>query len=261
MQVKRKLTRKVKVGNLIIGNGNPIIIQSMCINDPKNYNLVIDEIKRLEEAGCQIIRIGIPDESSAKNISKIKNAINIPLVADIHFDYKLALIAIDEGVDKLRLNPGNIKNKDHISKIVEAAKKRNIPIRIGVNSGSVPKELLQKNNNIITPNILVEAALYEIKLLEEQNFYDIVISLKSSSPIITINAYRLISQICNYPLHLGVTEAGILKTGQIRSSIGIGILLFEGIGDTIRVSLTDDPINEIIVAKQILNTIYQPTSL
>lgn len=210
---------------------------------------VIDQIKRLEDAGCQIVRAGVPDEAAARCLGKIRRAIAIPLVADIHFNYRLALIAAEEGVDKLRLNPGNIKNPDHIAAVVECARKRSIPIRIGVNSGSVPKDVAAKFGP--GPRALVEAALGEIRLLEQMGFYDIVVSLKSSSPRDTIEAYRMMSAISDYPLHLGVTEAGILETGEVRSAVGIGTLLYEGVGDTFRVSLTDDPVKEIKVALEI----------
>ncbi|MEZ7890522.1 MAG: flavodoxin/ferredoxin-dependent (E)-4-hydroxy-3-methylbut-2-enyl-diphosphate synthase [Candidatus Wallbacteria bacterium] len=249
--IKRRKTREVKIGNIKIGNFNPIAIQSMSNKPTEDYRAVIEQTKALTDAGCQIIRVGVLNENAARCIGKIKNAIRIPLVADIHFDHKLALIAISEGVDKLRLNPGNIKNKEYIALVADSAKKNKIPIRIGVNSGSVPKETLLKYNGLVTPDGLLEAALWEIKLLEEFGFHDIIISLKSSSPSETIAAYEKISQVCDYPLHLGVTEAGISETGEIRSASGIGYLLYRGIGDTFRVSLTEDPILEIYAAQKI----------
>jgi len=242
-------TRRVYVGNVAIGAGASVPVQSMTNAPTASVKKVVDQIKRLEDAGCQIIRAGVPDEKAARSLGRIRKAIKIPLVADIHFNYRLALIAASEGVDKLRLNPGNIKNPDHIAAVVESARARNIPIRIGVNSGSIPREIAEKLG--AGPRALVESALGEIRLLEDLNFFDIVVSLKSSSPQDTITAYRMISQACAYPLHLGVTEAGILETGEIRSAVGIGTLLAEGIGDTFRVSLTDDPVKEIGVAKEI----------
>ncbi|HOD40098.1 MAG: 4-hydroxy-3-methylbut-2-en-1-yl diphosphate synthase [bacterium ADurb.Bin243] len=253
--LNRKPSRPVKIGNITIGGGHKIAVQSMCTKNTEDYAAVIDEIKKLTDAGCDIIRIGVLNEAAARVINKIKSAITIPLVADIHFDYRLALIAIEEGVEKLRLNPGNIKNKDHIEMVVSAAKKNKIPIRIGVNSGSAPRELLEKHGGRICAGLLVDSALWEIKLLESFDFRDIVISLKASSPSMTVDAYRKMSQLCDYPLHLGVTEAGVRATGEIRSAIGIGALLYEGIGDTLRVSLTDDPVYEIAAAGKIINAL------
>jgi (E)-4-hydroxy-3-methylbut-2-enyl-diphosphate synthase len=250
--LSRKPTRAVQIGGITIGSGNKIAVQSMCTENTEDYKAVIEEIKKLEDAGCEIIRIGVLNEAAARVINKIKSGISLPLVADIHFDHRLALISIEEGVDKLRLNPGNIKNQQHIRLVAEAAKKNKIPIRIGVNSGSAPREILLKHQNIICADLLVEAALWEVKILEQLDFNDIVISLKASSPRVTIEAYRKISLLCDYPLHLGVTEAGVADTGEIRSAIGIGALLYEGIGDTFRVSLTDDPVHEIYAAHKIL---------
>lgn len=250
--LNRKATRAVKIGGITIGGGAAIAVQSMCTKATEDFRAVADEIKRLEDAGCDIVRVGVLNEAAARAIGRIKTAIRIPLVADIHFDYRLALISIAEGVDKLRLNPGNIKNKDHIAEIAAAAKKSGIPIRIGVNSGSAPREIMHKYENRVCADLLVEAARWEIKLLEDLDFKDIIISLKASSPSVTIESYRKMSELCDYPLHLGVTEAGVAATGEIRSAIGIGALLYEGIGDTFRVSLTDDPVNEIHAAKKIL---------
>lgn len=250
--LNRKKTRAVQIGGITLGANNKIAVQSMCTKNTEDYKAVIEEIKKLTDAGCEIIRIGVLNEAAARVINKIKNGISIPLVADIHFDYRLALISIDEGVDKLRLNPGNIKNQQHIELVAESARKNNIPIRIGVNSGSAPREILQKYRNVICADLLVEAALWEINILEKLNFKNIIISLKASSPKVTIEAYRKISKLCDYPLHLGVTEAGVTDTGEIRSAIGIGALLYEGIGDTFRVSLTDDPVHEIYAAHKIL---------
>lgn len=256
MCAERRRARAVRIGSVIIGGANDIAIQSMCTANTEDHAAVIEEIKRLEDAGCQIVRVGILNANAARAIGRIKSAISIPLVADIHFDHRLALIAIEEGVDKLRLNPGNIKNRDHIAAVAGAAKKNGVPIRIGVNSGSAPREILQKYGGTICAGLLVEAAQWEIKLLEEMAFYDIVISLKASSPRATIEAYRMMAGLCDYPLHLGVTEAGVAATGEIRSAIGIGVLLYEGIGDTFRVSLTDDPVKEIHAAKRILAAVF-----
>jgi len=219
-----------------------------------DYQSTIEEIKKLEDVGCQIIRCAVPDEESAYALGKIKKQINIPLVADIHFNHKLALIAAQMGVDKLRINPGNIGSLDNIEAVVKAAEERKIPIRIGVNSGSLEKEILAKYKHV-TAKALVESAMKNVKLLEMFNFFDIVISIKATSVPMTLEAYRLISKKVNYPLHIGITESGIPKIGMIKSSVGIGILLSEGIGDTIRVSLTSEPTEEVRVAYEILKSL------
>ncbi len=250
----RKLTNVVKVGNCFIGGNYPILIQSMCNIKTSKVNEVVSQIKRLEKAGCNIIRVSVLDEADAYAISKIVKDINIPLVADIHFDYKLALIAIDQGISKLRINPGNIGSIDNIKKVVAKCKEKDIPIRIGVNSGSCEKDLLQKFGGP-TAECLVESALRHVKILEDLDFYNIVISVKASNVNKTIEAYKILSEKVNYPLHVGVTEAGTSFSGTIKSSVGIGTLLASGIGDTIRVSLTDDPVKEIYVAKEILSSL------
>lgn len=250
----RKLTNVVKVGNCFIGGNYPILIQSMCNIKTSKVNEVVSQIKRLEKAGCNIIRVSVLDEADAYAISKIVKDINIPLVADIHFDYKLALIAIDQGISKLRINPGNIGSIDNIKKVVAKCKEKDIPIRIGVNSGSCEKDLLQKFGGP-TAECLVESALRHVKILEDLDFYNIVISVKASNVNKTIEAYKILSEKVNYPLHVGVTEAGTSFSGTIKSSVGIGTLLANGIGDTIRVSLTDDPVKEIYVAKEILSSL------
>ncbi len=250
----RKLTNVVKVGNCFIGGNYPILIQSMCNIKTSKVNEVVSQIKRLEKAGCNIIRVSVLDEADAYAISKIVKEINIPLVADIHFDYKLALIAIDQGISKLRINPGNIGSIDNIKKVVTKCKEKDIPIRIGVNSGSCEKDLLHKYGGP-TAECLVESALRHVKILEDLDFYNIVISVKASNVNKTIEAYKILSEKVNYPLHVGVTEAGTSFSGTIKSSVGIGTLLASGIGDTIRVSLTDDPVKEIYVAKEILSSL------
>lgn len=244
-------TRKIKVGNVYIGGDSRVSIQSMTNTDTRNTEATLDQIRALYNAGCEIIRCAVPDMIAAEAIKEIVKYSPIPVVADIHFDYKLALKSIENGVAALRINPGNIGNIERVRMVVEAAKENNIPIRIGVNAGSLEKKLLEKYGEP-TAEALVESALDHVKILEELEFYDIVISIKSSNVKMMIAAYRLMSSKCDYPLHLGVTESGTPFKGAIKSSIGIGTLLAEGIGDTIRVSLTSDPIEEIKVAKEIL---------
>ncbi|AAM24622.1 Essential bacterial protein, involved in density-dependent regulation of peptidoglycan biosynthesis [Caldanaerobacter subterraneus subsp. tengcongensis MB4] len=250
----RKLTREIKIGNKKIGGNNPILVQSMTNTDTHDVEKTVEQIKRLEEEGCDIIRVAVPDEKAAYSIKEIKKHINIPLVADIHFDYRLAIKSIENGADKIRINPGNIGREENIKKVVEAAKERGIPIRIGVNAGSLEKEILNKYGGI-TPEAVVESALKSVRLLEKLGFYDIVISLKTSNVPLTIEAYKLASSKVDYPLHLGITEAGTLESGTIKSAIGIGTLLYMGIGDTIRVSLTGDPVHEVRVGRQILRAL------
>ncbi|MFT9494969.1 flavodoxin-dependent (E)-4-hydroxy-3-methylbut-2-enyl-diphosphate synthase [Anaerosolibacter sp.] len=254
MYNKRKVTRSVQCGNLKIGGDAPISIQSMTNTDTRDVQATVNQILRLEEAGCEIVRIAILDEEAANAIKRIKSQIHIPLVADIHFDYRLALLAIENGIDKLRLNPGNIGDIDRVRKVVEQAKSRNIPIRIGVNAGSIDNKILNKYGEI-NADALVESAMEHIQILEHLDFQDIVISLKASDIRLTIEAYRLLSQKINYPLHIGITEAGTLWSGTVKSSIGIGSLLLDGLGDTVRVSLTGDPVEEIKVAKEILKSL------
>ena len=248
---KRINTRKVKVGNVEIGGQNKVIIQSMTNTKTKDIEATVNQILSLEKVGCQIIRVAVLDEEDAKAIKFIKEQIHIPLVADIHFDYKLALICIENGIDKIRINPGNIGKIDNVIKVVEACKEKNIPIRIGVNGGSLEKDLLEKYGHN-SPVAIVESCKRQIKILEDLGFYDIVISLKTSSVISTIEAYKLASKEIPYPLHLGITEAGALITSSIRSSAGLGVLLYDGIGDSISISICDDPIKEIRVCKELL---------
>jgi (E)-4-hydroxy-3-methylbut-2-enyl-diphosphate synthase len=250
----RKKTETVKVGDIEIGGAAPVSVQSMTNTDTKDINSTVNQINALKEAGCDIVRLAVTDMDAAKSFGDIKKIVDVPLVADIHFDYRLALECIKAGADKIRINPGNIGNQDRVKKVVKAAKDKGIPIRIGVNSGSVEKELLDAHGGP-TPQAMVESALRHVKILKACDFEDIVISIKASDVISTITAYRLISERVNYPLHLGITEAGSVWTGTIKSAIGIGTLLADGIGDTIRVSLTGDPVEEVKVAKQILKSL------
>lgn len=252
--MERKITRIVKVGGIEIGGEAPVIIQSMTNTDTRDVNKTLEQIDKLVKAGCQIIRCAVPDMEACDALKEITEKSPVPIVADIHFDYRLALKAIDNGVAKLRINPGNIGNYERVKAVVEKAKEKNIPIRIGVNSGSLEKDILERDGKP-TAKGLVESALRHVKILEDLNFYDIVISIKSSNVPMMIESYRLMSEKCNYPLHLGVTESGTVFKGTIKSSIGIGTLLAEGIGNTIRVSLTSDPIEEIKVAKEILKAL------
>jgi len=253
MQIKRKKTKVIKIGNKKIGGNFPILVQSMTNTKTSDVEATVSQIKKLEEAGCEIIRVGVPDLASARALGKIKRKINIPLVADIHFSAKLAIEAINQGVDKLRINPGNFP-KAELEKVVKLAKKKKIPIRIGINSGSLEKEILGKKEKV-TPEMMVRSAIKNIRLLEKIKFFDIVVSLKAPDVLRTIKAYEMLSQKVNYPLHLGVTEAGGEFSGTIKSAIAIGHLLLKGIGDTIRVSLTGDPVQEVKVGWEILKSL------
>jgi len=252
--MNRKETKKIKVGDIYIGGNSKIAIQSMTNTDTRDVKATINQILRLEEAGCDIVRCAVPDMEAAEAIKGIVKGINIPLVADIHFDYRLALKAIENGISKLRINPGNIGSVERVEIVAKAAKEKNIPIRIGVNSGSLEKELLKKYGKVC-PEALVESALNHVKILEDISFDDIAISIKSSDVTQMIESYRLISEKVNYPLHVGVTEAGTIWRGTIKSSVGIGALLSQGIGDTIRVSLTGDVVEEVKVGKEILKSL------
>ena len=247
----RENTRKIKVGNVQIGGQNKVIIQSMCNTKTKDIKSTVNQILELEKAGCEIIRVACLDIEDAKSIKEIKKHIHIPIVADIHFDYKIALQAIESGVDKIRINPGNIGDEEKVKKVVEGCREHNIPIRIGVNAGSLEKDLLEKYGKP-TAEAMVESAKRHVEILERLEFYDIAISLKASNLDLCIEAYEQAAKEFPYPLHLGITEAGTEFSGTIKSSIGLGVLLREGIGDTLRVSLSDDPIKEIKVAKEIL---------
>jgi len=252
--LKRRETKGVKVGPFIIGAGNPIRIQSMTTTRPSDLEGTLDQISKLEKEGCEIIRVAVPTLEDAKALKIIKKRINIPLVADIHFDYQLAIESIRNGVDKLRINPGNIGSEKKIKAVVEEAKKYNVPIRIGVNAGSLEKEILEKYGHP-TPEAIVESAMKHIQILEALDFYEIIVSLKSSDVLETLRAYDLLSKKVNYPLHIGITEAGTKFGGTIKSSVGIGSLLVLGLGDTLRVSLTGNPVEEIRVAKGILKSL------
>lgn len=249
--MERKITKQVKVGNILIGGGAPVSVQSMLNKPADDIEASVRQALELQSAGCQIIRSAVPDMNAVKLIEELKKNLSVPVVADIHFDYRLALACADVGVDKIRINPGNIGSDDKVKAVSDKCREKNIPIRIGVNSGSVEKEILAKYGSP-TPEALVESALYHASLLEKFDFNDIVISIKSSDVENMVKAYTLASEKCDYPLHLGVTEAGTARMGLIKSSIGIGSLLLNGIGDTIRVSLTDDPVKEVEAAYDIL---------
>ena len=252
--MERKKTRQVKVGGVLLGGDAKVSIQSMTNTDTRDVEKTVAQIKRLEEAGCDIVRVAVVDMDAAKCISKIKEQVNIPIIADIHFDYRLALEAIEQGIDGIRINPGNIGSIERVRAVVEKCKERDLKIRIGVNGGSLEKHLLQKYGHA-TPEALVESAMEHIKILEDLDFYNIVISLKSSDIYTAVEAYTLMSEKVDYPLHLGITEAGGIKKGTIKSAIGVGSLLMNGIGDTIRISLTGDPVEEIHVGKDILRSL------
>lgn len=251
--MKNYKSRVVKVGPYLLGGNNPVRVQSMCNTDTRNVSATVKQILKLEKAGCEIIRVAVPDMKAAQAIGKIKKKIHIPLVADIHFDYKLALECVRQGIDKIRINPGNIGSKEKVEAVVKACKAKKIPIRIGVNSGSIEKDLLEKYG--ATPKAAVESALRHVRILEKLKFHDILISIKFSDVPKMVEGYRLLAKKVNYPLHLGVTEAGTTYVGTIKSAIGIGILLYEGIGATIRVSLTADPVEEIKPGFEILKAL------
>ncbi|MCI6541401.1 flavodoxin-dependent (E)-4-hydroxy-3-methylbut-2-enyl-diphosphate synthase [Bilophila wadsworthia] len=254
MELPRKQTRQLKLGSVRIGGGAPIVVQSMTNTDTRDVEATLGQIKRLHDAGCEIVRVAVPDETAARALRAIHDASPIPVIADIHFDYRLALIALEAGLEGLRINPGNIGERKNVEMVVDAAKARGAVIRVGVNSGSVEKRLLEQYGGP-TPQAMVESALGHVRILEEHGFYDTKISIKSSSVLNTIECYRLLSQRCDYPLHLGVTEAGGVLRGAIKSSVGMGVLLSEGIGDTLRVSLTAAPEEEMTVAWELLRAL------
>ena len=255
MPTKRSKTKKVKIGNLEIGGGNPIAVQSMTKTLTSDIDATVKQIAELEKAGCQIVRCAVPDKESALALKEIKRQINLPLVADIHFQSEFAVLAAEAGVDKLRINPGNIGSLEKVKAVVAAAKDKGIPIRVGVNSGSLEKEILKKHNGRVTAEGLAESALKNVKILEDLGFHDLVISLKATSVPLTIKAYELVAAKSAYPLHAGITEAGIPKIGIIRSAAGLGAILAAGIGDTIRVSLTGDPVEEVRTGYEILKSL------
>ena len=250
----REHTKTVKIGNRLIGGGNPVLIQSMCNTKTEDVKATVAQILRLEQAGCEIIRVAVPTMEAAAALKEIKEQIHIPLVADIHFDYRLAVAAIENGADKIRINPGNIGSRERIKAVVDKAAERGIPIRVGVNSGSLEKEILAKYGGV-TAEGLVESALDKVAVIEDLGYRNLVISIKSSDVMMCVKAHELIAQKTDYPLHVGITEAGTLTSGNIKSSVGLGIILYQGIGDTIRVSLTGDPVEEVKSAKLILKTL------
>ena len=252
--MSRKNTRAVTIGDRVIGGGNPILIQSMTNTKTEDVEATVAQIRALSEAGCDIIRCAVPTMEAAQALSEIKKQISIPLVADIHFDYRLAIAAIENGADKIRINPGNIGSRDRIQAVVDAAKAHRIPIRVGVNSGSLEKELGEKYHGV-TAEGLVESALDKVRIIEEMGYDNLVISIKSSDVMMCAKAHELITDRTDHPLHVGITEAGTLYSGNIKSAVGLGIILYQGIGDTIRVSLTGDPLEEIKSAKRILKTL------
>ena len=254
MELPRKQTRQLKLGSVRIGGGAPSVVQSMTNTDTRDVEATLGQIKRLHDAGCEIVRVAVPDETAARALRAIHDASPIPVIADIHFDYRLALMALEAGLEGLRINPGNIGERKNVEMVVDAAKARGAVIRVGVNSGSVEKRLLEQYGGP-TPQAMVESALGHVRILEEHGFYDTKISIKSSSVLNTIECYRLLSQRCDYPLHLGVTEAGGVLRGAIKSSVGMGVLLSEGIRGTLRVSLTAAPEEEMTVAWELLRAL------
>ena len=260
--IERRKTRQIHIGNIAIGGGAPISVQSMTNTKTTDIAATVAQINALQAAGCDIVRLAVPDMDAAKNLGNIIKKVNVPLVADIHFDYRLALEAINQGISALRLNPGNIGGEDNVKAVVSEAKKHHIPIRIGVNAGSLDKAMLDKYGGV-TAEALVASAMQHVRILEQQDFYDMKISLKAHDVPLTLEAYQLMSKTVDYPLHLGITEAGTAKTGMIKSAVGIGALLAQGIGDTFRISLTGDPVVEVKVANEILKSLglkeYGPT--
>ena len=252
--MNRDHTKAIKIGDRTIGGGNPVLIQSMCNTKTQDAAATVNQILKLTDAGCDIIRVAVPDMEAAEALKEIKKQIKIPLVADIHFDYRLAIAAIESGADKIRINPGNIGSLDRVRMVVSKAKEYHVPIRVGVNSGSLEKDLIQKYGGV-TAEGLVESALNKVHMIEEMGYEDLVISIKSSDVLMCIKAHELIAEQSSYPLHVGITEAGTLTSGTIKSSVGLGIILHKGIGDTIRVSLTGDPLEEVKAAKTILKTL------
>lgn len=250
----RENTRVIQIGDKVIGGGNPILIQSMTNTRTEDVKATVEQILRLQKAGCEIIRCTVPTLEAAQAIKEIKKEIAIPLVADIHFDYKMAIAAMENGADKIRINPGNIGSRDKVAAVVDVAKERNIPIRVGVNSGSLEKELVEKYHGVTAEGI-VESALDKVHIIEDLGYENMVISIKSSDVLMCVKAHELLAEQTDYPLHVGITESGTVTSGNIKSSIGLGLILHQGIGDTIRVSLTGDPVEEIKSAKLILRTL------
>ena len=250
----REHTKVIRIGDRVIGGGNPVLIQSMTNTKTEDVKATVEQIQALTAAGCDIIRCAVPTMEAAEALSEIKKQITIPLVADIHFDYRLAIAAMEHGADKIRINPGNIGSRDRVQAVVDVAKERQIPIRVGVNSGSLEKELVEKYHGVTAEGI-VESALDKVHLIEDMGYAQLVISIKSSDVLMCARAHELIADKTDYPLHVGITEAGTLFSGNIKSAVGLGIILYQGIGDTIRVSLTGDPLEEVRSAKRILKTL------
>jgi (E)-4-hydroxy-3-methylbut-2-enyl-diphosphate synthase len=253
-QITRKKTRQISLGTVAIGGGAPVAVQSMCNTDTRDAKATLEQIGHLEQAGCEIVRLAVPDAEAARALGEIRKGTTMPLVADIHFDYRLALEAVKQGVDGLRINPGNIGGKEKVSEVVRACRERTVPIRIGVNAGSLEKHLLEKFGHP-TPEAIVESAFGHIRILEDLDYRTIKVSLKASDVMTTVASYRLFAQQSDYPLHIGISEAGTSFSGTVKSSVGLGILLNEGIGDTMRVSLTADPVEEVRVAWEILKSL------
>ncbi|MBQ6129039.1 MAG: flavodoxin-dependent (E)-4-hydroxy-3-methylbut-2-enyl-diphosphate synthase [Lachnospiraceae bacterium] len=250
----RDKTKKIQIGNRVIGGGSPILIQSMTNTKTEDADATVAQIQRLCDAGCEIIRVTVPTIEAARSLAQIKKRCDIPVVADIHFDHKMAIAAIENGADKIRINPGNIGGADRLREVVAAAKERDIPIRVGVNSGSLEKDLVEKYKGV-TARGIVESAMDKVHMIEDCGYSNIVVSIKSSDVMMCVRAHEEIAPVCPYPLHVGITESGTVKSGSIRSAVGLGIILNEGIGDTIRVSLTGDPVEEVVTAKLILKSL------
>ncbi|WP_109709779.1 flavodoxin-dependent (E)-4-hydroxy-3-methylbut-2-enyl-diphosphate synthase [Faecalicatena contorta] len=250
----RKKTKEIKIGDVVIGGSHPVAIQSMTNTKTEDVEATVAQIQKLEAAGCEIIRCAVPTMEAALALKEIRRQIHSPLVADIHFDYRLAIAAIENGADKIRINPGNIGNEERLRAVVEKAKEYQVPIRVGVNSGSLEKHLLEKYGGV-TARGLAESALDKVRMIEEMGYDNLVVSIKSSDVIMCVKAHELIAEKCSYPLHVGITEAGTVYSGNVKSSVGLGIILYEGIGNTIRVSLTGDPVEEIKTAKLVLKTL------
>ena len=254
MGVVREQTKEIKIGDRVIGGKNPILIQSMTNTKTEDVKATVEQIHRLEKAGCELIRCAVPTMEAAKAFSEIKKQISIPLIADIHFDYRLAIAAMEHGADKIRINPGNIGDNSRVQAVIDVAKERNIPIRVGVNSGSLEKHLVEKYHGVTAEGI-VESALDKVKLIEDMGYDNLVVSIKSSDVMMCIRAHELIAEQIPYPLHVGITESGTVYSGNIKSSVGLGAILYQGIGNTIRVSLSGDPVEEIKTAKLVLKTL------
>ncbi|MCR5591130.1 MAG: flavodoxin-dependent (E)-4-hydroxy-3-methylbut-2-enyl-diphosphate synthase [Lachnospiraceae bacterium] len=252
--MQREKTKVIKIGDRVIGGGNPVLIQSMTNTRTEDAEATIEQINRLTDCGCEIIRCTVPTEEAAKALRVIKQRISIPLVADIHFDHKMAIAAIENGADKIRINPGNIGGRERLAEVVACAKERGIPIRVGVNSGSLERDLVEKYKGVTAKGI-VESALDKVHMIEDCGYDNIVVSIKSSDVLMSVSAHRMIAEKCLYPLHIGITESGTVKSGSIKSAVGLGIILADGIGDTIRVSLSGDPVEEVLAAKLILKTL------